>query len=253
MKTVRSVERAISILFLVCQSNAPLRLSEIGRATGLDNATVLRLLNTLVKQRLIQKDKTSQRYIPGTNINRLYSFWQTDIRNVCRPHMETLLKSVQETVCLIVPRGMERACVDVLQPDRELRVVAPIGRALPIYLGASGRVLMAFKPEEEIRRILDFASMKPITDKTVTDHKIYTKQLVLVREQGYALTIGEVTEGTSALAAPIFDNSEHKTVTAAIAIRGPEARMTRKKSLEMVPALLETTAAISAVVGPRTS
>lgn len=253
MKTVRSVERAVSILFLVCQSNAPLRLSEISRVTGLDNATALRLLNTLVKQKLIQQDKTSRRYMPGTDINRLYSFWQTDIRNVCRPYMETLLKSVQETVCLIVPRGPERACIDVLQPDRELRVVAPIGRALPIYLGASGRVLMAFKPEEEIVRILELASMEPVTDKTVTDHKIYTKQLEMVREKGYALTIGEVTEGTSALAAPIFDNSGTNTATAAIAIRGPEARMTRKKSLEMVPALLEATAAISALAGPRTS
>ena len=253
MKTVRSVERAVSILFLVCQSDAPLRLSEIGRVTGLDNATALRLLNTLVQQNLIQQDETSRRYMPGTDINRLYSFWQTDIRNVCRPYMEILLKSVQETVCLIVSRGLERVCVDVLQPDRELRVVAPIGRSLPIYLGASGRVLMAFKPEEEIRRIMEFGPLEPVTKKTVTDPEIYIKQLGQVREKGYAFSISDVTEGTSALAAPIFDNNENKTGNAAIAIRGPEGRMTRKKSLEMVPAMLEATAAISAVAGPRTS
>lgn len=253
MKTVRSVERAVSILFLVCQSNAPLRLSEIGRLTDLDNATALRLLNTLVKQNLIQQDNVSRRYMPGTDINRFYSFWHTDIRNVCRPHMETLLKSVQETVCLIVPRGLERVCVDVLQPNRELRVVAAIGRALPIHLGASGRVLLAFKQEEEIERILEFAPLESVTEKTVTDHRIYTKQLAMVREKGYALSFGDVTEGTSALAAPIFDNSGNNAAAAAIAIRGPEARMTRKKSLEMAPALLEATAAMSAVAGPRTS
>lgn len=253
MKTVRSVERAVSILFLVCQSNAPLRLSDIGQLSGLDNATVLRLLNTLVKLNLIQKDKASRRYLPGTDIHRFHSFWHTDIRNVCRPHMETLLKSVQETVCLIVPRGLERVCIDALQPERELRVVAAIGRTLPIYLGASGRVLMAFKSEEDIGRILEFAPLQPITDKTVTDHRVYTKQLGVIREKGYALSIQEITEGTSALAAPIFDNSGNNSAIAAIAIRGPEARMTRKRSIEMVPALLEATAAISAALGPTTS
>ena len=177
MKSVRSVERAISILFLVCQSDSPLGLSDISRSIGLDKATALRLLNTLGNSKLVQQDASTRRYIPGSNISRLYSFWRSDIRNVSRPYLEKLLQKVEETICLITPRGLERVCIEALQPDRELRIVAAVGRANPIYAGASGRVLLAYRPPEEITRILEQNPLMPITGTTETDHKAYLKQL----------------------------------------------------------------------------
>ena len=247
MKSVRSVERAISILFLVCQSDSPLGLSDISRSIGLDKATALRLLNTLGNSKLVQQDASTRRYIPGSNISRLYSFWRSDIRNVSRPYLEKLLQKVEETICLITPRGLERVCIEALQPDRELRIVAAVGRANPIYAGASGRVLLAYRPSEEITRILEQNPLMPITGTTETDYKAYLKQLEGIREQGYFMSIGEVTEGSSALAAPIFDESG--MVVAAVAIRGPEARMTEEKGRGMAPILLKTTQAIGTELG----
>ena len=152
MKTNRSVERGLSVLLYVCQSETPLGLTEISRGTGLDKATTQRFLSTLVNADMIRVEEGTRRYLQGPGI---YNFWPSEIRKLCRPHLQLLLNKVQETTCLIVPRGKKRVCLDAIEPDRELRIVAPIGRQLPIYLGASGRIFMAFKPVEQVEAILD--------------------------------------------------------------------------------------------------
>ncbi|MFC1664815.1 IclR family transcriptional regulator [Pseudomonadota bacterium] len=243
MKTVRSVERAISILFLVCQSDRPLRLADISRGVSLDKATTLRLLNTLVGQKLVQQETDTRRYLPGSDISRLHSFWGSDLRNVSRPHLEKLLHDVEETVCLITPRGYERVCIDALQPDRELRIVAAIGKALPIHTGASGRVLMAYKSPEEVENILDDFPLAAFTEHTTTSRQVYLQQLIKVKDQGYAFSVSDVTDGSSALAAPVMDQTGN--ITAVIAIRGPEMRLTREKGTQLLGRLKQTTSAIT--------
>jgi DNA-binding IclR family transcriptional regulator len=51
MKTNRSVERAMSVLMYVCQVG----LTDISRGAGLDKATTLRLLTTLVNIDLVRQ------------------------------------------------------------------------------------------------------------------------------------------------------------------------------------------------------
>ena len=243
MKTVRSVERAISILFLVCQSDTPLRLADISRGVSLDKATTLRLLSTLLGKKLVQQEAETRRYLPGSDISRLHSFWGSDLRNVSRPHLEKLLHDVEETVCLVTSRGYERVCIDALQPDRELRIVAAIGKALPIHTGASGRVFMAYKSAEEVEKILDESPLQQITEHTTTSRQVYLKQISKVKEQGYAFSVSDVTDGSAALAAPVMDHTGN--VTAVIVLRGPDMRLTREKVQELLGRLKETTKAIS--------
>ena len=119
--------------------------------------------------------------------------------------MQTLLGQTQETICLIVPRGKQRVCIDVIEPDRELRIVAPVGRAVPVYAGAAGRVFMAQKTDAQVREILSEPELTAITAKSVTDRDIYCQQLHDVRTNGCAHSVDEVTLDTSAIAAPVFE------------------------------------------------
>ena len=233
MKTNRSVERAMSALMTVCQSESPIGLTEISSGVGLDKATTLRLLNTLANDDFVCQQAENRSYVAGSGI---YNFWPNEIRKTCRPHLQTLLDDTQETICLIAPRGNERVCLDVIEPDRELRIVAPIGRAVPIYAGAAGRVLMAHKSEQQVNKILAECELKAYTIKSVTDRKLYCDQLTEVREQGYAYNVDEVTLDTSAIAVPIFDAQQN--VIAAIAVRAPGTRMTKKTVTTIVPKML---------------
>lgn len=220
MTTNRSVERAISILIYVCQSDRPVGLTEISRGTGLDKATVLRFLNTLANSDMVRNEADTKRYVQGPGI---YNFWPSEIRKICRPHLQVLLDRSQETICLIVPRGLKRVCIDALEPNRELRIVAPIGRELPIYAGASGRVFLAQKTDEQIDKILD--KLESYSDEAVpSDREEYFRQLRQVRQSGYSHNVSDVVVDTCAIAAPVFDGLGN--TAASVVLRGPSSRVT---------------------------
>jgi DNA-binding IclR family transcriptional regulator len=240
MKTNRSVERAMSVLMYVCQGDSPMGLTDISRGAGLDKATTLRLLKTLANVDLVRQRSEDRNYVPGGGI---YNFWPNEVRKICRPHMQTLLHQSQETICLVVPRGRQRVCIDVMEPDRELRIVAPVGRAVAVHAGAAGRVFMAQKTDAQVKEILNECELTALTSKSVTDRDTYCQQLIEVRESGCAHSVDEVTLDTSAIAVPVFDGL--KNTVAAVVVRGPGSRMAAETVAMLIPQVKACAVAIS--------
>jgi len=115
--------------------------------------------------------------------------------------------------------------------QKELRVVAELGRVQPIYSGASGRVLLASLPEQEMLAILDQVDLLQLTPQSVTERTQYLDEIRLARKQGYAYAIDQVIVGSAGVSAPIADaNGE---VVAAVVVRGPAARITKDLSKEI--------------------
>lgn len=245
MKTVRSVERAISILFLVAQSDHPLGLSEISRSAGLDKATTLRLLTTLEGANLIQQDSATRRYLLGGAVNQLSGAWRNDLRQTSRPYLKALWQDTKETVCLACPRGIERVYVEILPSMHELSDVPAIGRAYPIHVGAAGIVLMAHASEAEIEHITRKSDLPSTPDSA--EAKRLQRKWKTARQQGYAFSIGSPNKGSSAIAAPVFDRDGE--VVAAVVVRGPDVRLSREKLVQLAPAVKETAARISEALG----
>jgi DNA-binding IclR family transcriptional regulator len=245
MKTVRSVERAISILFLVAQNDRPLGLSEISRSVGLDKATTLRLLPTLGGSDLIQQDAATRRYLLGGAVNQLSGAWRNDLRQISRPYLKDLWSDTEETVCLACPRGLERVYVEILPSVHELSDVPVIGRAYPIQVGAAGAVLMAHVPEAEAEHIL--RTNEPSAAGNDAQVRRLNKEWKAARQQGYAFSIGHPNKGSSAIAAPVFDRDGE--VVAAAVVRGPDVRLNREKLIQLAPAVKTTAARISEALG----
>ncbi len=241
MKTVRSVERAISVLFLVAQSDRPMGLSEISRSVDLDKATTLRLLITLEGANLIQQDASTRRYLLGAAVNQLSGTWRNDLRQTARPYLKELWHGTRETVCLACPRGLERVYVEILPAMHELSDVPAIGRAYPIHVGAAGAVLMANLSEAEIDHIVEKHGLSE--SKLRRERKIWSE----TRRLGYACGIGNLHKGSSAIAAPVFDRDGE--IVAAVVIRGPDVRLTREKLFSLAPEVKQTAAQVSEALG----
>jgi len=84
-----------------------------------------------------------------------------------------------------------------LETRKELRVVAELGRAQPIYSGASGRVLLAFLPEEEMLAILDQSEILALTPRSVVNRNQYLNELTVARKQGFAYAVDQVIVGSA--------------------------------------------------------
>ena len=247
MNTIRSVERAIKVLLYICENSIPAGLSQISRGVELDKTTTWRLLATLEKENMVQQDPVTKKYIPGANISNLFNTWRSDVRKVARPYLEELVHETGETVCLIVAIGLERLCIEVLQGDQKLSCVQTIGYRAPIYKGASGRVLMAYRPIEEVEKILDKTGVEQSTPQSVTNREVYIRELEKTRERGFAATSGDLLLGLSAISSPIFDNQ--KDLASALVVKGSQARMSDSIISKMSESVLTTANAISAKLG----
>ena len=65
------------------------------------------------------------------------------------------------------------------------------------------------------------------------DKEIYRSQLEIIRQKGYATSIEEREQGTSAVATPIFNRQGQ--VLAALSVSGPTSRLTFEKMDEIAP------------------
>lgn len=245
--TVRSVERALSILLMIADSDEPIALSDISRATEIDKATTLRLLATLEEFKLIQRDSLTRRYSLGVGLWRLVHSWRHDLRTISEPYLRSLLRATEETVQLVCPRGTERVVVQGFPGLQELCVVPAIGQALPIYVGASGKILMANMPDEERDRIIELTGLRPLSPLGITDRKTFLRVLQEARHKGYATSIGDVTMGASAVAAPVFDAASR--VVAAVSLRAPDIRMPPERIVQIAPLVVEAANGISRELG----
>jgi IclR family transcriptional regulator, KDG regulon repressor len=233
--TVRAVERALDILLCFAESE-DLSLTEIASRVGLHKSTVHRLLASLEGKGFIIRDPASERYRLGFRIWELSAnlSHSDDPELLLLPEMERLRDQLGETVSLYVRDGMERVRVQAVQSNQAIRRVAPIGARLPLYVGASSKVLVAFaEPEVQQALLQDPAWPKAEGDAAAA----YRQQLEEVRSLGFATSVEEREPGAAAVAAPIF-NRAHRLV-AALAVSGPSNRLTPEMMREHAPLLME--------------
>ncbi|MBD8500721.1 IclR family transcriptional regulator [Paenibacillus arenosi] len=229
--TVRAVERALDIL--MCFKDAhDLSLTEISGRVGLNKSTVHRLLATLEEKGFLLRD--------GDKFRLGYSVWELaanltqvdDAAQLLLPEMERLRDQLGETISLYVRDGNDRIRIQAVQSNQAIRRVAPIGVRLPLYVGASSKVLLAFADESERAETMQSSSW-PASIETAD----FLQQLEEVKKGGYALSVEEREPGAAAISVPILDRSHR--ISAALSVSGPVSRMTPDTMRAYAPLLME--------------
>ncbi|SMG51720.1 IclR family transcriptional regulator [Paenibacillus aquistagni] len=232
--TVRAVERALDILMCFAQDQ-DLTLTEIAGRIGLNKSTVHRLIATLEERGFILRN--------GDKLRLGYRVWELaanltqmdDPAQLLLPEMERLRDQLGETVSLYVQDGDARIRIQAVQSNQAIRRVAPVGARLPLYVGASSKILLAFVPVEERERILNMMDWPANLDQPT-----YLKQLDEVRAEGFALSMEEREPGAAAVAVPVFGRDQQ--LAAALSISGPVSRLTQDMMIEYAPFLKEAAA-----------
>lgn len=240
--TVRAVERALDIL--MCFSNASdLSLTEISKRVSLHKSTAYRLLTSLESKGFIIRDAKTDKYKLGFRIWELAANLQQadDPAILFLPEMEKLRDALGETVSLYVRDGKERIRIQAVQSNHPIRRVAPVGVRLPLYVGASSKILIAFA-EETVRESI----FKDKVWSEAVDLDEFKQQLAVIRETGFATSVEEREIGAAAVAAPIFDRSG--ALIAALSISGPANRLTTEKMHEYAQPIMEAAARMGKMI-----
>ncbi len=221
---LNSVEKALKILLFFQPDHPTWGVRELSARLGFSPATAQRILQTLKSYGFIEQDPRSRQYHLG---NIYYQFVQTlqsqqPIARAALPFMQKLLSATRETVHLNIIQGKERVCIDTLESHRNLKAGMPIGNRSPLYAGASSKCLLAFSTDEFIDDYLKTVQFEPLTGNTVTDLEALRRELQRIRSRGYALSMGERSEGLGSLSAPVTDF--RGLVVAALSLALPEIR-----------------------------
>ena len=115
-----------------------------------------------------------------------------DLERVAAPLIKELARRCGETVELIVPYDDHGMCIYAEESSSPLRLSPGRGQRLPLYIGASEQVLLAWLPEEVRERVLS-GPLTPMTPNTGCDPQVLRERLELIRRQGYMITMGRPT------------------------------------------------------------
>jgi DNA-binding IclR family transcriptional regulator len=244
---VRAVERAMQILSAFDGEHMDRGVSEIAQVTGLHKATVHRIMITLLNGGFLERAPDGERFRLGVRVVELGlgALRGLDLRQAAFPYMEQLVERFDETCDLgIFDRGMV-LYVEVVHSKHSLTIAARVGRRLPAYCTASGRVFLAFLPPEVVEPVLS-EPLRPCTEKTTTSLAQLQEELEATRQRGYAIDDEEFEKGIRAVSAPIRDIDGN--VIAALSMPGPIHRMPTERMSEIADALLEAADSISAHV-----
>jgi IclR family KDG regulon transcriptional repressor len=247
---VRAVERAMRILSCFDGQDAELGVSEIAQAASLHKATTHRLLMTLLSSGFLERTVDGERFRLGLRLVELgmSALRSLDFRRAAFPYMQKLVDRFQETCTLSMFDRGQVLYVEVVHSPHSLTIAARVGRHLPAHCTASGKLMLAFLPEEVAEPLLD-APLTVYTEETITSADQLREELEAIRQRGYALADEEFEEGIWAISAPIRDVDGN--VTAALGLPFPTNRLRRERIPEIAQALLEAAHAVSAHVQAR--
>lgn len=239
-EAVRSVERAIAILDLLGQGGWRTG-AEVARELRVHRSTALRLLGTLERHALVERDQRTARYRLGRRIPQLASVvtGEFDLRYVARPVCEQLAAAAGETATLDVLVGDVVVPIEQATPSTSVMSVNWLGLRTPVHATACGKAILAFLPDAARERMLN-RPLERVTRRTITDRGALEAQLVEVREAGVAHTAGELEDGLDAIAAPVF--GADGDVVGAIDVSGPSQRL-RTRRIEELDGLTRDAAA----------
>jgi DNA-binding IclR family transcriptional regulator len=200
----------------------------------MSKTTVHRLLTTLEIKRFITRDKLTGLYRLGFRFIEMAALVLQDVElhRWAYPYLQRLSAEFGETIDLSILDGSHVIYLEVIESPQRVKLAAAVGQRLPAFFTASGKALLAYLPEELVKKIINENLAE--TDRNVSIAPDMLADLRTTAERGYAIAEQEYEEAINAVAAPIFDAD--KQPIASVAIVGPSFRLTKDR----LPALGES-------------
>ncbi len=243
---VTSLDKALSILELVIDQGRDLSITEISQKLGMVKGTVHRVLSTLVARKFVQQNSRTRMYGLGVRTLEIGmdSKRERFLRTVMAPFLMELYEICGETVNAAVWEHNGIRYIYRLESEALLRISTTAGARFPGYCAATGKILLSYFSNEDIRQIYSLnTSFKKHTKNTIANIDELIQEIEKVRVRKVAFDDEEALVGVYCVGAPIL-NSKGECV-AAISISAPKDRVTAETSKTFANLVSETAAKIS--------
>ena len=212
VKVLGSAVKTLSLLELIAEHDAPIRLADLTRILGEGRGTIYQRLMTLVEAGWLEQPE------PGTYRLSLHlatigqaALEQASFGERATSVLRELALDTEETASLAVLSGIQAQIIKRVETHVVVRAEVRVGTLLSLSDSSSGRVLTAFA-DSDYRGLLKRKGARLASDKLLRE----------VRDLGYAVSSGKDVPGVRSIAVPLFDKKSN--CTAALSVVTPEAR-----------------------------
>lgn len=240
----RAVGKAIQILELLAQNSEPMRLNDLAQVLELTKSSTLRLLQTLVTLRYIERDSNGLYLSCNRTLVRPQAQLQARLLAAASEPLRQLNMQFGETISMAMRIDNHVEVIHVVESVKLIRMTNILGRILPPHASSMGKMITACQSPEMRKRLLDSYGVTRYNENTLTDERALEEQFAEIRKQGYSLDAEETTYDGFCVGVGIALAPE--IIDAAISLSMPKSRLTEGMQEQIITALSQTAEQIAA-------
>lgn len=221
-KGVQSMEIGLSILDVLIDQRAPMKLKDISLAMQMHPAKIHRyLVSLIVKNYVEQLDDNS--YTLGTRVDDLRQAG-LDQNNVMEQLTKIAIDIKNSLNCGVqIAKWFNEGPIVIksIEPDTSISIITRVGSRMPLVTSATGQLLASYQPIDVIKPLVlaELQDVKKVSVSTLFEEDIVLKDtsveevlrqwqqfeqsLIEIREQGYSYVVGDMMRGINAFSIPI--------------------------------------------------
>jgi DNA-binding IclR family transcriptional regulator len=219
---VKSAARALQILELFDELRRDAKVSEISERLQYPQSSTSALLKSLTFLGYLNYDKYRRTYIPSTRVAMLGA-WLDDrpIRDGTFIRMlERIWQESSQTIIVASRNGIYAQFIHVLQATTPPRFYVPRGSRRYLCNSATGLMLIADLPEQEIRALVHRTNVENHRGAALAARDVLGRAREASTD-GYYFSRGLVTSGAGSIAMRLPANLDSSGRPLAVAMSGP--------------------------------
>lgn len=246
---VKSAARSLDILDYLADHPGGAGLTDLHHDLRVPVSSLHNIIMTMVQKGYLTRDEKTLTYHLGPRISRLANSYydQIDLIQLAEPYMSRLARLTGETASLTVLRKNQIVFIHKVIGEGVQQIVNPVGTTHAAHATGSGKVMLAYLPENEIDRLYPQDKLESFSPNTITSKKILKEKLAKIAIDGYAFDDEESTPGIWAVAGCIRDRLG--LPVAAMSVVGLVGRIKSKNHLDWIYPVRDMTAEISEALG----
>lgn len=228
--------RVLKILETLASYPEGLTLTQIAELINSPKSTILPIIHTMADRKFIFFNSKSYTYTIGINTYCIGASYSSNMNALqfIKSEMEYVVKKTDEICQMGILENNEVLYVAKVDSTNPIRILSSVGKKLPAYCTALGKVMISNFTKEKIKEMYPHG-LKPYTKNTVADIEKLYEQLLLVRETKVAIENGEVNADSSCISVPLINN---EIIIAAISVSIPSFRLSEEKKQQIIYYLL---------------
>lgn len=189
-RSVAALSRGLEVLRAV-NPDGRATVGSLHARTGIDKATIVRMLETLEEQGYLIREPDGPSYVPAGKVRQLSAGYNqhVEVARKAAPILEELRKKVSWPTNLAIFDGDAMVKVETVNPIRGMAVVRETGYRFPLLTTSLGLAYLANLPSGKRSEIIARLARDPSGwNQRATDPAALEAVMEQVRERGFALT-----------------------------------------------------------------